>query len=79
MGFAVEEGVAAADVGLEPVELADTVAEVDDVSFARATAIFVSGAGAEEGAEDAVLHVKHRHMLVKSELEPLGRGAVEQL
>jgi hypothetical protein len=33
---AVEEGVAAADVGAEAVHLADAITEVDDVGFAGA-------------------------------------------
>lgn len=68
LGAAVEEGVAAADVGGEAMELADAVAEVDDVFVARPAAIFGGGSTAEEGAEDAVLHVEERHVLVEGEL-----------
>ena len=78
LGLAVEEGVAAADIGLQAVELANAVPEVDDVGLTGAAAVFVGGAAAEEGAENAVLHVKHGHVLVKGKLEPLGRGAVKE-
>jgi len=74
LGATVEERVAAADIGLEAVELADAIAEVDDVLFARSATVLVGGAAAEEGAEDAVLHMKHGHVLVEGELQPLGRG-----
>lgn len=72
LGAAVEEGVTAADIGLEAMELADAVAEVDDVFFAGSAAVFVGGAGAEEGAEDAMLHMKHGHVLVEGEFQPIG-------
>jgi hypothetical protein len=76
--LAIEERIATADIGLEAVELADSVAKMDDVFFARTSAVFVGRATAEEGAKHAVLHVKHRHVLVESQLEPLGRSAVQK-
>ena len=79
LGLAVEEGVAAADIGLQAVELADAVAQVDDMGLAGATAVFVGGAAAQERAENAVLHVKHGHVLVERELKPFGGSAVEEL
>ena len=79
LGAAVEEGVAAADIRLEPVELADAVAEVDGMFFARAAAVFVGRAGAEEGAEHAVLHMEHGHVLVQGELQPCGWGFFQQV
>ena len=72
LGATIEQRVATADIGLEAVELADPVAEVDDVFFAGSAAVFVGGAGAEEGAEDAMLHMKHGHVLMEGELEPVG-------
>jgi hypothetical protein len=42
---------------------------MDDVLFTRAAAVFIGGAAAQEGAEDAVLHVKHGHVLVKREFK----------
>ena len=79
MGAAVEEGVAAADVGLEAVELADPVAQVDGVLLAWTSAVLVGRAVAEEDAKDTVLHVKHRHVLVEGELEPIGRSGAEEV
>ena len=75
----VEKGVAAADIRLEAMQLADAVAQVDGVFFARATAVLVSRAGAEEDAEHAVLHMKHGHVLVEGELQPLGWGFREEV
>ena len=74
LGAAVEEGVPAADIRLEPVELADAIPEMDNVFLAGAAAVLVGGAAAEESAEDAVLHMEHRHVLVESELKPLARS-----
>ena len=78
----VEERVAAADVGGEAVLHADAVAELDLVDVAGAAAVGFVRAGREDGAEHAVLHVKHRHVLVDDDFEPLGRHGgdeVEQL
>ena len=72
LGATVEEGVAAANIGLEAVKLADAVFQMNDVLFARATAVFVGGAGAEEGAEHAMLHMKHWHVLMEGEFQPVG-------
>ena len=68
LSAAVEEGVAAVDVGVEAVELADAVAEVGFVFFAGAAAVFIRSSFTHEGAEDAVLHVEERHVLMEGEL-----------
>ena len=44
----------------------------------RASAVCVVGALREEGAEDAVLHVEERHVLVERQLEPGRRGRPQQ-
>ncbi len=67
---AIEEGIAAADIGTEAVHLAYAIAEMHGVCFAGTSAVFVVGTRREEGAENAMLHVKHRHVLVQRELEP---------
>jgi hypothetical protein len=77
--LAVEERVAAADIGLQPVELADAVAQVDDVFFTGPAAVLVGRALAQERAEHTVLHVKHRHVLVQRELEPVRRRGFQQV
>ena len=74
----VVERVATAGVGLEWMLGTDAVAEADVVFVAGAAAVRVVGAGREERAENAVLHVKHRHVLVNRHLEPRGRRAAQQ-
>ena len=60
----VEERVAAAHIGAQRVLHAHAVAEVDAVLLAGAAAIGVICAVGEKRREDAVLHVKHRHVVV---------------
>ncbi len=76
---AVEESVAATDVGLESVKLADAVFQMDHMFFAWTSAVFVGRALAEEDAEHAVLHVKHRHVLVERDLKPFGWCRMEEV
>ena len=45
LGDAIEEGVAAADIGVQAVELADAVAQLDEVLVTGAAAILGGGAG----------------------------------
>ena len=78
LGAVVVDSVAAAGVGLEREFGAGAVLEADLVFFAGAAAVVVVFAGGEEGAEDAVLHVKHGHVLMDGEVEPRrGRGGEE--
>ena len=56
----------------------DAVPEVDAVLLTRAAAIGVVRAVGEERREDAVLHVKHRHVVVDRQLEPIRRRLAEK-
>ncbi len=58
---------------------AGAVAQLDLVALAGAAAVQEGAAGGHEGGKDAVLHVKHGHVLVERELEPGGRAAVEEV
>ena len=78
LGLGIEDGVAAAGIGLERVFGADAVAEFYFMFVTGAAAIPVIFALGQEGAKDAVLHVKHGHVLVDSDLEPFGRGGLQQ-
>jgi orotidine-5'-phosphate decarboxylase len=62
-------------------KLADgrTVAEMIAVLFAGPAAVRMVGAIRHESREDAVLHVKHRHVMVQHQFEPAGRGLAEEL
>ncbi len=75
----IKEGVAAADVSLQAVELANAVLQVDDMLFAGTPAVFVGGAFTEEDTEHAMLHVKHGHVLVESKFQPVAWRAVGKL
>ena len=74
----VEDGVAASDIRLDRVLHAHAVAQFQIVAIARAAAVRVVRAGREKGAEDAILHVKHRNMLVNGDFEPFGRRSLQQ-
>ena len=75
----VENGVAATDIGPDGVGFTDAIADGDAVAVARATAGEVVFALRKKGGEDAVLHVKHRDMLVQGELKPFRWGDAEKL
>ena len=79
LGLVIEEGVAAADVGLQGVVYADAVAQGDAVLFAGAAAVGEVGAGGKKGGKGAVLHVKHGHVLMKGDLEPGGVGSAKEI
>ena len=78
LGAGVKQCITAAGVGLERMLLADAVAQGGGVAVAGAAAVGVIGAVGEEGAEEAVLHVKHGDVLVKGDLEPGGRGRAQE-
>ena len=73
----VEHRVAAAGVGLDRVLRAHAVAQLHVVPVAGPAAVGVVGARGEERAEHAVLHVKHGHVLVDGDLEPLRRRGLQ--
>jgi len=52
---------------------------MNDMGFAGPPAVFVGGAFAEEHAEHTVLHMKHRHVLVEGQFEPIRRRAAQQV
>ena len=59
--------------------MANAVLEVDHVLLAGAAAVLVGGAFTQEDAEHAMLHMKHGHVLVKGELEPVAWCRVRKL
>ena len=58
---------------------AHAVAQMHAVRFARPPAVEEGRPLRHERREDAVLHVKHRHVLVQRQLEPRGRRRGEQI
>ena len=69
--FGAEDGVAAADVGHHRMRAPGGIAQRDAVLFAGTAAIAIAGAGGEEAAEDAVLGVEDRQVLVGDGLDAL--------
>ena len=85
LGFGVEKRVAATDVGDEgmrfafaPTGGAAGIEEIDLVLFAGAAAVVEVFAVGEGVGEDAVLHVKHGHVLVEDGFEFRGIEAAEE-
>ena len=75
----VVERVAAADVGLERVLLADAVAKLHVVNVAGPPAIGRVGSWRQEGTVDTVLHVKHGNLLMNHDFEPRRRRQFDQI
>ena len=70
----VEKRIPTADVGLERMLDLQAVAELDVVCVARTAAVGLVGARGKDRAEDAVLHVKHGHVLVDDDFQ---RGQIQ--
>ena len=74
----IEDGVAAAGVGLERMLRAHAVAQAHVMRVARAAAVAIILAAGKKRAEHAMLHVKHRHVLMNGDLEPFRRRGGQQ-
>ena len=72
----VEDCVPAADIRLDRMLDADAVAQLDVVRVAWTSAVGAVRAGREERCDHAVLHMKHRQVLVNDQLEPCRRRRV---
>ena len=79
LGAGVKDGVAATDIGPDGMGLANAVADGDPVAVTWAAAGEVVFTLGEKSGEDTVLHVKHRDVLMESELEPSRRGGAKEL
>lgn len=79
LGAPIEERVPAADIGGEAVQLPNPVAKVHFVFVTGTTAVRRVSPVGKKGAEDAVLHMKHRHVLMQSQLEPFRRRDMQQI
>ena len=78
MGPGVKNGVAATDVGPDGVGFSHAIPYGDPVAVARPTAGEVVFSLRKEGGKDAMLHVKHRDVLVEGELKPVRWGDAEK-
>ena len=63
---------------LQTNKVRDAVAHFDFMLVTGPPAIGVIRPFAQKRAEDAVLHVEHRHVLVDGDLEPFRRGGFQQ-
>jgi hypothetical protein len=70
----VKQSIATSDISSKRVLDPHPVPEVNAMPVAWTTTIEVRSAFRKEGREHAVLHVKHRHVLVDRELEPVLRA-----
>src|SRR5690349_6930422 len=75
----MEYRVATAHVGFHGMFHADAIAEFEIVTITGTTAVGVIGAGGKKRGEHAVLHVKHRHVLMDRQFEPRWRCGVEKI
>src|SRR5262245_6493247 len=76
LGLRIENGISAAGIGFERMLCPDAVTQADIVLVAGAATIPVISSIGKKGTKDAMLHVKHGHMLMKGDFEPFGwRGA----
>ena len=57
----------------------DAILEMDAVAVTGPSAVGMIGSLREEGGKDAMLHVKHRHVLMDREFEPFWRCISEQI
>ena len=57
---------------------ANPVAQVNTVFFARPPAICMIRAAREKCRKNAMLHVKHGHMVMQREFKPFGRSQADQ-
>src|SRR5207247_9226226 len=79
LGPSIEDGVAAAGVGLERVFGADAISQFHVMSITGTSTVGVICAPGKKGAKDTMLHMKHRHVLVDGNFKPIRvRGAEER-
>ena len=56
---------------------ADAILQMHAMLLARASAVGVIRAGRKKSGEDAMLHVKHRHVVMNGEFNPIGWSLIE--
>ena len=75
----VEKGIATSDVGGERVKLPDTIPKLHLVLVTGSSAIGEISPLGQKGAEDTMLHMKHGHVLMQGDFEPVRRRHRQQL
>ena len=73
----VEERVAASDVRPQGMLHADAILQMNAMLLAWTTAIGVVRSIGKKGGEDAMLHVKHRHVVMDCEFKPICRSLLK--
>ena len=70
--FRSENRIAATDVGQHGMRASVLIPQGDDVLLARASTIAIAGSGREEAAEDAMLGVEDRQVMIGDRFDPAG-------
>ena len=73
----VKKCVAASDVRSERMLHADAILQVHAMLLAWASAVGVVRAAGKKRGEDAMLHVKHGHVVMDRELKPIARSLLK--
>ena len=68
--FRAENRIAATDVSQHGMRASVLIPQGDDVVLARASAIAVAGTGREEAAEDTMLGVEDRQVMIGDRFDP---------
>ncbi len=74
----MEERVAASDVRPQGMLHTDSILQMHAMLLAWPTAIGVVCAGGKKGGKDAMLHVKHRHVVMDREFKPICRSLLKK-
>ena len=74
----IEDGVATPDISLQRMLLTHAIPQPDVVPITRPAAIAEVRTGTQERTEHAVLHVKHRHVLMQRQFKPRRRRCPQQ-
>ncbi|MCU0700212.1 MAG: hypothetical protein MUC96_27200, partial [Myxococcaceae bacterium] len=74
LSLAVEQRVSTSNVGVQNMLCANTVPQFYVVTITGATAVGFIRSRRKHGAKDAMLHMKHRHVLMDHHLRPFARN-----
>jgi hypothetical protein len=69
LGFGAKHGVTATDIGHDRMFAPIRVSQSDAMLLTRASAVLIAGSRGKKSAEDAVLGVKHRQVLICDDFE----------
>ena len=79
LGHRIEECIPAADIGAKRMFHPDPVPQMDSMTITGASAVGMILALGEKRGKDAMLHVKHRHVLMNRQFEPCGGSRAQEI